>query len=99
MITPQYQSSNIILAAPTTTVVCTGACTLHSIVINKSLASGVIAIYDGLTAGGVLLGTITRPATLLSDAVQTVIYDIHCATGICIVTSGAAQDITVTYTK
>ena len=57
----------------------------------------VEAIYDGITAGGTLIGTITKPATLLSDSTQPVIYDVACGTGICIVTSGAAQDITVTY--
>lgn len=93
----EYIGTNITAAAPTTTLIATGRALLHSIVINKPLAAGVIAIYDGITAGGTLKGTITKPATLLSDIANTTIYDIICSTGICIVTSGAAQDITVTW--
>lgn len=93
----RFSASNITLAAPTTTLVKTGVGLLHSVIINKPLANGVIAIYDGVDATGTLLGTITKPATLLNDQVDVVVYDIPLSVGLCIVTSGAAQDITVTY--
>lgn len=93
----RWSAVNITLAAPTTTLVKTGVGLLHSIIINKPLANGVITIYDGVDATGTLLGTITKPATLLSDLVNAIIYDIPLTVGLCIVTSGAAQDITVTY--
>lgn len=95
----ENQSVNITAAAPTTTLVVSGRALLHAVIINKPLANGVVTIYDGLTAGGVKLATITKPATLLSDVTNATLYDIVCSTGICIVTSGAAQDITVTYKK
>jgi hypothetical protein len=88
---------NIVLAAPTTTVVKASAGILHSIVINKPTASGVITIYDNTAASGTKIATITMPATLLSDGPHLTLYDLSFDTGLTVVTSGAAQDITVTY--
>lgn len=93
----RFSFANIVLAAPTTTVVKSGAGFLHGITINKSLANGVITIYDNTAGSGTLIGAITKPAVLLSDTLQTAIYDVSFATGLTIVTSGAAQDITVSY--
>lgn len=94
MITPEFKYTNITLAAPTTTLVATGRGILHSIVINKPLASGSIIIYDAVTATNPI-ATIVKPATLLSDVAQTILYDVAFGVGLTIVTSGAAQDITV----
>ena len=96
MITQEYTYKNITLAAPTTTLVVTGKGILHSIVINKPLALGSIIIYDAITATNPI-ASIVKPATLLSDVAQTVLYDVAFGVGLCIVTSGAAQDITVCY--
>ena len=93
----RWSAANITLAAPTTTLIKTGVGLLHAVIINKPLANGVIAIYDGVDATGTLLATITKPATLLSDQVNTILYDISFSIGLCIVTSGAAQDVTVAY--
>lgn len=84
------------LASTTTTVVLTGPGVFHGIVVNKALATGTIAVYDGITAGGTLLATITAPATLLANQYQ-LIYDIAVSTGICVVTATATQDITIQY--
>lgn len=91
---PAYLSLNI--TTQTTKTAKTGGGILHAIVFNKPLAAGVVAIYDGLSASGTLLGTITFPATLLSD-VGTYTYDIVFQEGLTLVTSGATQDITVAY--
>ncbi len=88
---------NIVLAAPTTTVVKATPGVLHSIVINKPLAAGVITIYDNTSAAGTKIGTITLPATLLADGPKVALYDVAFNTGLTIVTEGAAQDITVSY--
>ena len=89
--------NNIKLAAPTTTVVKSGAGHLHSVVINTPVASGVITMYDNTSAAGTEIGIITQPGTILSSGPETVIYDIAFATGLTVVTSGAAQNITVSY--
>ncbi len=99
MIIQEFEYTNITLAAPTTTVVTTGKGILHSIIINKPLAGGSIAIYDNTAGSGTLIGTIVKPATLLSDVAQSIIYDVKFGNGLTIVTSGAAQDITVAWQK
>jgi hypothetical protein len=90
-------STNIIAAAPTTTVVRTGPAVLAGIVINKATANGVIAIYDGIDANGTLKATITMPATLLANQISLDYHDMSMDKGITVVTSTAAQDITVLY--
>lgn len=92
-----YKYQNITLAAPTTTTVKSGNGTLHAITINKATATAVITIYDGTAATGVLIGTITLPATLLRTQ-DTLIYDIGFATSLTIVTSTAACDLTISFT-
>lgn len=92
------QYSNITAAAPTTTVVRSNAGKLGKVIVNKAAASGVITIYDGITvAGGTVIATITMPATLLANQLELE-YNIDVAEGITVVTSTAAQDITVTHT-
>ena len=98
MITQEWEKTNITLAAPTTTLVFSGKGVLHSIVINKPAASGSIILYDALTATNAF-ATIVKPAALLSDTVDTIVYDCAIKTGLCVVTSAAAQDITIMWQK
>ena len=84
------------ITTQTTTLVKTGMGVLHSIVVNKAVASGVITIYDNTSAGSPIIATITMPGTLHADQI-VLKYDCAFTTGLTIVTSGAAQDITVTY--
>lgn len=91
---PVYSFLNIVLAAPTTTTVKSGAGTLHTITFNKPVATGTVTIYDNTAGSGTLIGTITVPA---SPMPVTLTYDISFATGLTIVTATAAQDITVSY--
>lgn len=88
---------NIVLAAPTTTVVKSGAGRFHKLCINKPTATGVITIYDNTAASGTLIGTITQPAALLSSGPICIPYDLSFGTGLTVVTATAAQDVTVTY--
>ena len=92
-----FKYNNIILSAPTTTVVSTGEGVLHAITINKAVVSAVITIYDGISvAAGTLIGTITLPATLLKNQ-DVLLYDIAFKKGLTIVTATGACDLTVSY--
>lgn len=90
-----FSYRNIVLAAPTTTVVKTGNGVLHSICINTQ-AAGTATIYDNTAASGTKIGTITGNAgTSVGPNCQ--IYDVAFWTGLTIVTATAAMDITVSY--
>lgn len=84
------------MTTQTTTVIKGASGFLHSITFNKPLAAGVVTIYDNTAGSGTVIGTITFPATLLTD-VGTYTYDVSFGTGLTIVTSGATQDITISY--
>ncbi len=77
--TPTYIATN------TTTLVCTGSCRLHTIVLGET-AAGAISIYNGLTAGGTLIGVLKA-----SIAENTFLFDADCPVGLCIVTAGASK--------
>jgi hypothetical protein len=85
---------NITAAAPTTTLVKTGGGFLHSITFNKPVATGVVKIDDAITDTTPIIGTIRTPA---NPQPYTVVYDINFTVGLTIVTSTAAQDITVSF--
>jgi hypothetical protein len=91
---PVYSYTGITAAAPTTTVVKNGAGTLHAIIINQAVATGVITVYDNNAGSGTKIATITQPAVVLSTS-YVLLYDVSFATGCTIVTATAAQDITV----
>lgn len=91
-----FNYQNITAGAPTTTTLKTGAGTLHSVIINKTTASAIIAIYDGISvAAGTLIGTITQPGTLINSQ-EVLTYDVAFQKGLTIVTT-TAQDITVSF--
>lgn len=70
---------------------------LHTITVNKPVASSVITIYDSLAASGTVIGTITLPASLVSEGPYSAIYDVYFLTGLTIATATGASDITVSY--
>jgi hypothetical protein len=84
------------ITTQTTTLVKTGTGLFKRIVFGKPLAAGVVTICDGIDAGGTKIATITFPATLLNDVTE-MDFDYNFQVGLCIVTSGATQDITVMY--
>lgn len=92
-----WDYSHITAAAPTTTVIKSGDGMLHAITINEAAGDGVITVYDNTAGSGTVIAIITMPTTLLSDAPHVALYDVKFSTGLTIVTSGAAQDITVSY--
>ena len=64
-------------------IVHTGPCVLHSITFNGMTTVGDVAIYDGVDAGGVLIGTlILRSAVHVSCQPFTLILDCEMDTGI-----------------
>jgi hypothetical protein len=93
-----YEYTNIVLAAPTTTLVREGRGVLRKIVINEPVTTGVITMYDNTAASGTKIGTITCAATT-SDTPISLDYDVVFKKGLTIVTSTAAQDITVVWSN
>jgi len=83
------------ITTQTTTVVKSGPGFLHAIDFTAT-ASGVITIYDNTAGSGTKIRTITSPGTLLQSEVNKIL-NVNFATGLTIVTSGAAQDIVVSY--
>lgn len=65
---------------------------LHAITVNTT-ANGTITVYDSATATAVNVIAVIKA----SVAEQTFIYDVRLVNGLTIVT-GAASDITVSYT-
>ena len=65
------------------TLVCARPCVLHAITFNGMTAVGDVAIYDGVDAGGVLIGTlILRSAVQVSCQPMNFLYDCEMLTGI-----------------
>lgn len=87
-----YQYLNI--TGQATTLVRTGNGLLHTVCFNKPTATETIAIYDGVSAAGTLIGTITVPA---SPQPGCLTYDVAYGAGLTFVTATASSDITVSY--
>jgi len=90
----QYSSINI--TTQTTTLVATGNGVLHTISLNKPIAGGTIAIYNGIDNTGTLIGTVTTPT---GPKPLTLKYDVSFGVGLAIVTGSQNQDITITYSQ
>lgn len=88
-----YRFLNIVLAAPTTTVVKSGSGILHTVCINTPAATGTLTLYDNTAASGTKIGTITA----FASTNPCFRYDAGFTIGLTIVTATAANDITVTY--
>lgn len=83
------------IVTATTTVIKATQGTLHRVVVNKKVASGVISVYDDPAAAATPIAIITNPGTLL-DSAQTFEYGVHFKNGLTIVTA-QADDITVVW--
>jgi len=88
-----YNKTNI--TTGTTTLVKTGAGVLHTVTINKLVASATIELDDAVTNTN-SFGIITLPGTITALAPFTLTYDDAFSTGLSITTSGAT-DITVSW--
>lgn len=88
--------ASVHVASATTTVVKSGAGVLHTLTINKPVASDTITIYDNTAGSGTAIAIPTIPSTVTGESPFTLIYDAAFATGLTVVTSGS-DDITVSY--
>lgn len=84
------------IAGAATTLVKTGRGVLVAIINNKTIASGVVTVYDNTTNSGNKIATITNPGTLLQSQYHLPYYRADFVIGLTIVTS-AADDLTVIY--
>ena len=82
------QSKSSYLAANATTILKDGSGTLHQIINCDNV--GTISIYDGLSAAGILLGTID-----LAKILGPISFDVPFYTGLTSVVGGGAKVITV----
>lgn len=89
---PSYQYLNI--TGQATTLVRTGNGVLHTVCFNKPTATETVAMYDGVSAAGTLMGTITIPASPMPVCLT---YDVAYGAGLTFVTATASSDITVSY--
>lgn len=77
------------------TSVSIGEGVLYSITLNTPVATSVITLYDGTSIiNGIVIGSITIPA---SPQPSTLFYDIQYTTGLFVVVTTAASDITINY--
>lgn len=90
-----YSFLNIV-AGQATTVVKSGAGTLHSIILNSAAtATNTTTIYDNTAASGTLIG---KPAVTTATVPTTLVYDIAFGTGLTIITATAnGGDMTICY--
>jgi hypothetical protein len=84
------------ITTATTTTVKSGAGKLGAVIVNRPIASSTITMYDNTAASGTVIGTITLPATLLTDGPVYAEYGLNFGTGLTIDTTGTS-DITVTF--
>ena len=89
---PFYTPVNITTTG--STAIKTTGTFLHTITLNKPVATGTIQICDVSSTATTVYGTITVPA---SPQPTTLTYDVEIQNGLSIVTGVAAQDITVSY--
>lgn len=92
---PQNVGSYVNITSTTTgTLIKTGEGAFYTLTLNKPVATSVITLYDGLTTGGTVIGTITVPT---SPMPVTLTYDVYFATGLFVVVATASSDITINY--
>ena len=83
--------SNVVLAAPTTTVIKSGSGIIVGIVCNTPASGAVLTVYDNTAGSG------TKIATVLGTAQSSLRYGCRFATGLTVVSSTAAADWTIIY--
>ena len=84
------------IASAATNLVRTGPGILERITVNRAIASGVITIYDSLSATGTVIATITHPGTLLQNQYDLE-FGVRFSTGLTIVT-GSTDNVTAVFT-
>lgn len=79
------------------TLINTGQGVLYGITFNKPVATGVITLYDGISTGGTVIGTITIPSSPLPFNWGPNNGGFYYQVGLYIVIATASQDCTVSY--
>lgn len=72
----------------------TGQGVLHTVTLNKPVATSVLTIYDGTSTSGTKIATITVPA---SPMPVTLTYDVNYYTGLYYSLGTADMDVTISY--
>ena len=89
-------SSFVHITGTTTTVAKTGPGTLHSFLLNTSgLLPSTATLYDNTSGSGTVIAVVDTTST--AKLPMTLMYNIAFTTGLTIVTTGGAVDLTVTY--
>lgn len=71
---------------------------LHTVTINKPVASSVIILSDSNSGvSGPTIATITIPSTLLAQGPYTATYDVTTVNGLTVYTQTAASDVTIAW--
>jgi hypothetical protein len=89
-----YKFYNIATTSAGTLIV-SGSGVLYNVVIGTPVANQVITVYDGTSTTGTLLSVITCVAT--TAPVGTILFNAYYKTGLYIVSTTGAANVTVTY--
>lgn len=76
------------------TLLKTGSGSLYVLTFNKPVATSVVTLYDGTSASGSKIGTITIPASPLPVSLT---YNVYFSTGLFVVVETAGSDFTISY--
>jgi hypothetical protein len=79
------------ITTATTTLVVTGPCNLVGLLFGKRVASGIVTIYDDITATGTPIFVITEGVAILTDCPLLAPINRHMEKGLTIVTSQAEE--------
>lgn len=90
-----YNFTNVVSGASTTTTIKSGGGFLHTITVNTPAASGTLTIYNNTAASGTKIGTVTLPAAVGQPV--TLIYDTNANIGITILSTIAGLDFTASW--
>ena len=87
---------NPVNVTATGTIVRTGACIMHSVVLNGVTTVGDVLIYDGVDNTGTLIATLNiRTAVSVSFQGVPFLYDCKMATGIYVAFATFAGNLTI----
>lgn len=96
----EYNTYKFISGGPGTTVVKTGRGVLKGIAVTSLAVGGVIVVYDNTSAALPVIASITIAGLAAAGGFTPYdldLKDVTFTTGLTVVTSGKAQNLTVTY--
>lgn len=90
---PLYKFFNIATTSAGVQII-TGSGVLHTVNINTPVVGQIVTVYDGTSTTGSKICSITTPTT---SPYPTASFDVKYKTGLFIVTTTGAADLTVAY--